>query len=277
MSKLRYHSLLFASLLAVLAAAFVSAQAQPSPTGTEAKAEATPTPGSEAAANTETKAGSGEDEEDHPETYFDFAMAGGYLMLPLVLLSLVWLTFLVERMVALQRRRVFPNSFGQALLSIPSGSLESSRVESLVREFPSSAARVIEVAAGRLGDDLPEIESAVNAAAQREIHGLRKHIGVFAVIAAVAPLLGLLGTVTGMIQAFREVALQGLGSGQVFAPGIYKALITTAAGLVVAIPALITHSWATSRVSTYVHQMDDLAVTFTDRHRARSGNAESDS
>ena len=96
---------------------------------------------------------------------------------------------------------------------------------------------------------------------------MRRYIRVFAVIAAVAPLLGLLGTVTGMIQAFREVASSGLGSGQALAPGIYKALVTTAGGLVVAIPTLMTHYWMMSRVEGFVHRIDNLVVDFVEKFR----------
>jgi biopolymer transport protein ExbB len=208
--------------------------------------------------------------DEHPESYLDFALAGGALMIPIVLGSVIWLTFLVERVIALRRSRAVPKTLAQAIDALDRSRLDGGRLSALLDAHPSSAARVVGVAAERLDAPREEIEAAVDAAAQREIHSWRRYTGLFAVIAAVAPLLGLLGTVTGMIQAFREVAIEGLGSGKALAPGIYKALVTTAAGLIVAIPALITHHWALGRIEAFVHELDDLVVRFVDTFRSRS-------
>jgi len=210
-------------------------------------------------------------EGEHPESYLDFAVAGGPLMIPLGVSSLLWLTFLVERVFALRRARVLPGPLVRAIEALPAGAVAPEQVETICRAHDSNAARVLRVASTHL--DLPreEIEHAVDNAAQREIHAMRRYLRLFAIIAAVAPLLGLLGTVTGMIQAFREVALQGLGSGKALAPGIYKALVTTAAGLLIAIPALLTHYWFLSRIDNYVHDIDRLVVDFVEaRRRGRS-------
>jgi biopolymer transport protein ExbB len=103
---------------------------------------------------------------------------------------------------------------------------------------------------------------------------MRRYLRLFAVVASVAPLLGLLGTVTGMVQAFRTVAEQGLGSGKYLAPGIYQALITTVAGLIVAIPALLTYYWLSARIENYVHAIDTLVVDFVEAHRLRPSGDE---
>ena len=188
-------------------------------------------------------------------------------MVPIGICSLLWLTFLGERLIYLRPSRIVPAVFTRQIEELEPGKLDREKVEALCEANPGSAARVINTAVKHIGETREEIELAVNNTAQREIHLMRRYIRVFAVIAAVAPLLGLLGTVTGMIQAFREVASSGLGSGQALAPGIYKALVTTAGGLVVAIPTLMTHYWMMSRVEGFVHRIDNLVVDFVEKFR----------
>jgi biopolymer transport protein ExbB len=198
---------------------------------------------------------------EHPETYLDFALAGGYLMIPIGLSSVLLVAFFAERLVAIRRSRVLPKGFVAAIEGASSGgSFDREKAAAACESHPSSAARILRAALGRIEGPRVEIESAVNNAAQREIHSMRRYTRLFAIIAAVAPLIGLLGTVIGMIQAFREVAIQGLGSGQALAPGIYKALVTTAGGLLVAIPALIAYHWLRSRIDNYVQSIDNLVV-----------------
>ena len=209
----------------------------------------------------------GENGDEHPESYLDFAFAGGWLMVPIGICSLLWLTFLGERLIYLRPSRIVPSGFASKVEELEAGKLDEDEVKNLCAAYPSSAARVIETAVDHIGETREEIELAVNNTAQREIYLMRRYIRVFAVIAAVAPLLGLLGTVTGMIQAFREVASSGLGSGQALAPGIYKALVTTAGGLMVAIPTLMTHYWMMSRVENLVHGIDNLVVDFVEKFR----------
>ena len=224
------------------------------------------------AGETSAAAGSSEGEkgDEHPESYLDFAFAGGWLMVPIGICSLLWLTFLGERLIYLRSDRICPAAFARQVGELAPGTLEEEAVKGLCAANPSSAARVIETAAEHISETREEIELAVNNTAQREIYLMRRYIRVFAVIAAVAPLLGLLGTVTGMIQAFREVASSGLGSGQALAPGIYKALVTTAGGLMVAIPTLMTHYWMMSRIENFVHGIDNLVVDFVEKFRVRS-------
>ena len=226
-------------------------------------------------ASTEQPAAGGDGgtaEDDHPESYLDFAFAGGWLMVPIGICSLLWLTFLGERLIYLRPSRIVPAGFTRQIGELEPGKLDRDEVEALCEANPGSAARVIRTAVEHIGETREEIELAVNNTAQREIHLMRRYIRVFAVIAAVAPLLGLLGTVTGMIQAFREVASSGLGSGQALAPGIYKALVTTAGGLMVAIPTLMTHYWMMSRVEAFVHRIDNLVVDFVEKFRGARPN-----
>jgi biopolymer transport protein ExbB len=187
---------------------------------------------------------------------------------PLTLCSIFWLSFLVERLLFLRKPKVIPQELSVAFRSlVQEEPFDRGKALALLEEHPSSLAVVLRVALNHLNKGRDEIERSVNSTAQREIYLLRKNIRVFAVIASVAPLMGLLGTVLGLVQAFREVAISGLGSsGAALAPGIYQALITTVAGLVVAIPCLLTYYWLVARIDHCVHEMDNLVEDFVDAH-----------
>jgi len=200
-----------------------------------------------------------------PESYLDFAVAGGPLMIPIAICSILWLAFLVERLAATRRSRVVPTLLVQALKSYQgSGDPDRSRARSMFDAHPSTAASVLKVALRKIDQPRQELELAVNGIARKEVRILKRYTRLFAGIASVAPLLGLLGTVLGIIQAFREVADKGMGAGEYLAPGIYMALVTTAAGLLVAIPSLITYLWLSARVDSYVHEIDSLVMDFVD-------------
>jgi biopolymer transport protein ExbB len=211
-----------------------------------------------------------------PETLLEFAVAGGWLMIPIALSSVLGLAFLVERLIALRRRRILPPALASGMRSlIREQALDRGRAASLLDAHPSAAAAVIRSALDRLDLERQEIIAGVNEAAAREVYDLRKNLRAFAIIASVAPLLGLLGTVTGLIQCFREVAMSGLGSGASLAPGMYEALITTAAGLFVAIPALLVYYWLTARIDHHVHEIDLLVGDLVEAHRVRPAYAPS--
>jgi biopolymer transport protein ExbB len=188
-------------------------------------------------------------------------------MIPIGLCSVVWLAFLFERLLVLRRRKVIPRELATAVAGLRrSPGLDGERLSVLLEAHPSAASSVLRAALERLHLPRVEIEHAVNTVGQRELYALRRNLRLFAIVASVAPLLGLLGTVTGLIQAFREVAVMGLGSGSSLAPGIYQALITTAGGLLVAIPSLLTYYWLMARVDHFAHEIDNLVVDFVDEH-----------
>jgi biopolymer transport protein ExbB len=203
-----------------------------------------------------------------PETLLEFAVAGGFLMVPIGLSSIVWLAFVIERLVALRTKRVLPQEVAVAVGTIGRARpFDRNAFTTVLKAHPSPLSNLLRTAMEKLGGERAEIEGAVNNIAQQEVFLLRRYLRVFAIVASVAPLLGLLGTVTGLIQAFREVAMSGLGSGAALAPGIYEALITTAGGLMVAIPALLTYYGFMARVDHFVHEMDKLVVDFVESHR----------
>jgi biopolymer transport protein ExbB len=201
-------------------------------------------------------------------------MAGGWLMIPIALASVLGVAFFVERLIHLRRSRVLPPALARGIRALArERPLDRARAAALLEAHPSTAASVLRAALHRLEEDREEIVAAVNEAATRGVYDLRRNLRAFAVIASVAPLLGLLGTVTGLIRCFREVAMGGLGSGASLAPGMYEALTTTAGGLFVAIPSLLVYYWFTARIDHHVHEIDVLVADFVEAHRVRQAGA----
>lgn len=202
-----------------------------------------------------------------PETLLEFWVAGGYLMVPITLSSIVWVAYLVERLLALARKKTVPQDLLRGVReAVAARPLDRDGLRQRLAGVQCTLSSVVRAALERLDQPRDEIEKHVNNVAQREIYLLRRNLRVFSIVANVAPLLGLLGTVTGLVQAFREVAISGLGSGAALAPGIYEALITTVGGLVVAIPAMLTYYWLTARVDHYIHEIDEVVVDLVEAH-----------
>ena len=194
---------------------------------------------------------------------WDFVIKGGVMMIPIGLCSLVVLAVVVERLLLLRRSRIIPPGFLQSVRA----AFSTGGADEALRYCKSSASSIGAIlAAGlrRAGASEQIIEKQIADAGEREIAVLRKRLRALSVIAAVAPLLGLLGTIFGMIRAFQTVAVSGeaLGRTELLAGGIYEAMVTTAAGLLVAIPALISYHWIAAKVDRLVADMDHLCVEF---------------
>jgi biopolymer transport protein ExbB len=188
----------------------------------------------------------------------DMLVAGGPLMLPIVLASFVMLLVVFERMISLRRRRVVPRLFVERfLLQLREGALD--RGEALVRcqEQSSHVARVFAAAVRKWGKPAVEVEQAVLDEGERIGNVLRRYLRVINGVATVSPLLGLLGTVWGMLEAFNVIATSSaMGQAELLAGGIGVALISTVGGLVVAIPALIFYLYFVGRVDSLVMEID---------------------
>jgi len=172
----------------------------------------------------------------------DLLVRGGWLMLPIGLMSVVVVALGVERALALRRSQILPNSLARSLEEMSDRqSADPLSLRRLCEQFPSSAARVAEAVLHKVGRPTSELERSLGEAAQRESDRLYTNVRTLNLASTITPLLGLLGTVWGMIQAFFATANMPIGSnkGQALAEGIYVALVTTFAGLSVAIPAAI--------------------------------------
>jgi biopolymer transport protein ExbB len=187
------------------------------------------------------------------------------MMIPIGLCSLVALTVIIERLVSLRRRRVIPPGFlPEVKKALDEGG--NGRTEALesCRRNGSPIANIFAAGIKRLDDSLEQLETRIQEAGQRETLKLRKYSRVLVVIASIAPLMGLLGTIFGMINAFQTVAIssEALGKAELLAKGIYEAMITTAAGLMVTIPVLIAYHWISAKVDRLVTEMDQITVVF---------------
>ena len=185
---------------------------------------------------------------------------GGPLMIPILLCSLILVTFVFERLISLRRGRVIPKPFVTRFVrQIREGELDRDRALELCLENGSPVAEVLTGAVRKWGRPAVEVEQAVIDAGERTTNGLRRYLRVFNGVATVSPLLGLLGTVVGMIRAFNAIATaDAMGRPELLATGISQALLTTAAGLCVAIPALILYMYFVSRVDRLIIDIDAL-------------------
>ncbi len=196
---------------------------------------------------------------------WDFILKGGLMMIPIGLCSLIALTVVAERFVSLRRRTVIPPGFLAGLRKRMGHGLEDKQAGlAYCRSSPSPVASVFTAGLKRLGGPIEIVERHIQESGQREVLKLRKRLRVLSVVAAVTPLMGLLGTIFGMITAFQTVAMsaEALGKTELLAGGIYEAMITTAAGLVVAIPALIAYHWLSAKVASLVMEIDEMTVDF---------------
>jgi biopolymer transport protein ExbB len=203
------------------------------------------------------------------ESVWDFVVKGGPMMIPIVIASLIALTVMIERLVSLRRSKIIPPEFLQGLKNVMDDEKKERRAAvDYCRENGSPVAAVFEAGIRRLGYSVELVEKHVQEAGERVVLHLRKYLRALSVIASIAPLLGLLGTIFGMIRAFQTVAGSGeaLGRTELLAEGIYEALITTAAGLLIAIPVLIGYHWLSAKIERLVADIDAMAVEFIDEY-----------
>lgn len=189
---------------------------------------------------------------------FEMLLAGGPLMIPILLASFLMLLITFERLISLRRRRVVPGLFIERfLLQVREGALDRADALERCEDESSYIARVFAAAVRKWGKPAVEVEQAVLDEGERIANILRSYLRVLNGISTVSPLLGLLGTVWGMIQSFNVIATSPeVGRAEMLAGGISVALITTAAGLLVAIPSLILYLYFVGRVDSLVMQID---------------------
>jgi biopolymer transport protein ExbB len=199
--------------------------------------------------------------EPEGQSFFHILMQGGYIMIPIGLLSILAIFVIAERWRVLNNAQLDNEKF----LGTVEDMLKEGSTRQAIRyceEMDKPLSRILKQGIKRLGRPIHDIEDAIKNAGKREIHHLEKKMDWLATIAGVAPLLGFLGTVTGMIQAFMEIqSLQGNVNPSVLAGGIWEALITTAAGLAVGIFAFFFYNYLISRINRMVF---DLEVSTTE-------------
>jgi biopolymer transport protein ExbB len=190
----------------------------------------------------------------------DYLQKGGLLMWPILACSIISIGVFAERLFYLHRATIHVGEFLKGLSNL----LQRRNFAEALHESagtPGPVARVIHAAILRHDAPRAELREIVQEAGQLEVPKLERFLGVLATLAFLTPLLGLLGTVTGMIEAFGIIASNG-GYATVteLSGGIYKSLLTTAAGLVVATPTFVAYSYLSSRVNTMMHDMERAGI-----------------
>ncbi|SDT99947.1 MotA/TolQ/ExbB proton channel family protein [Halopseudomonas salegens] len=190
---------------------------------------------------------------------WELISAGGWLMLPIILSSVIALAIIIERLWTLRSRRIAPpNLLGQVWRWIKDGQLDAMKLKTLRADSPLGEILAAGLANSRHGREV--MKECIQEAASKVIHDMERYLSTLGTVAAITPLLGLLGTVIGMIDVFSAIMIEGSGNTAVLAGGISKALITTAAGLTIAIPALAFHRFLVRRVDELVIAMEQEAT-----------------
>ena len=194
---------------------------------------------------------------------FEFVKAGGWLMLPIIVCSIAAVAICIERYLALNPEKIAPKQLlGQVWGWLKNNQLNAAKIREIRASSPLGQVLAAGLSNSRHGRDV--MKESIQEAANHVIHDMERYLNTLGTIAAITPLLGLLGTVIGMIKVFTAIMLEGTGNAAVLAGGISEALITTATGLSVAIPALIMHRYYLRRIDTVVITLEQETIKLVD-------------
>jgi biopolymer transport protein ExbB len=190
--------------------------------------------------------------------------AGGLMMYPIILSSVFALYIFFERFLTLNKANINPDAFMSRVKELVlKGDINGAKVLCAQNETP--IARMIEKGISRIGSPLKNIEASIENVGKIEVFKLEKNLSSLATIAGAAPMMGFLGTVIGMVQAFMAISQEeGSVSPKLLADGIYVAMITTVAGLIVGILAYLAYNFLVTRVQKIVHKMEYTSIDFID-------------
>ena len=205
----------------------------------------------------------------------EYFRQGGIFMYPLLFFSVLAATVAIERFIVFSKAKINVNAF---LTMIRKALLVNRNVKEAIKvceQNKGPVASVMKAGLLRYGQPREEIEKTIENAALYELDRLEKRLGVLGTTANVAPMLGFLGTVAGMIKSFATLAEQGLTNPAAVAVGISEALITTATGLIIAIPAQLVYNWYTTKITRFVRDIETasnmLIETFIEMDSQRYG------
>ncbi len=204
---------------------------------------------------------------------WELVRAGGPFMWPIILCSIAAVGILLERLWTLQRKRVLPEELIKKVSQLAeSGQVNAKVIEALEKNSPLG--RVLAAALANRDRGREIMMERVQDTGRHVVHELERFLNSLGTIASISPLLGLLGTVTGIIRAFNAVMLGGMGDPRMLAGGISEALVTTAGGLAVAIPSFIAYRYLRGKVERIVIEMEKIAVAFADSLGAKPNTGE---
>lgn len=194
---------------------------------------------------------------------WEIVRAGGLFMWPIILCSVVAAAIILERLWTLQEKRVLPRDLPRRVLQLVEADQINDRVIGAIAAN-SSLGRVLAVGLANRHRPRAVMMERLEDTGRHVVHELERFLNTLGTIASVAPLLGLLGTVSGIIKAFNAITVGGMGDPQVLSGGIAEALLTTAAGLTVAIPTLVAYRYLRGRVDRIVIAMEKDAIELAD-------------
>jgi biopolymer transport protein ExbB len=194
----------------------------------------------------------------------DLTLKGGLMMIPIFILSIMAIYIFIERMLIIRKAAQNPSGLMERVKSLVlNGDIVSARL--LCGQTDTPIARMLEKGISRIGSPLKNIEVSIENVGKIEIYNLEKNLSLLATVSGAAPMVGFLGTVTGMIQAFIAIAQEeGLVSPKLLSSGIYEAMITTAAGLIVGIIAYLAYNYLVAQVAKIIHKMEYTSIEFID-------------
>ena len=201
---------------------------------------------------------------DESLSVFELAMSGGFMMIPIAILSVVAVYLFFERLMIINKANVEPGPFMNRVKDhVLRGDINGAKL--LCAQHDSPVGRMIQKGLTRIGSPLKNIEASIENVGKIEVFRLEKNLSALATIAGAAPMMGFLGTVIGMVQSFIAIAQEeGSVSPKLLSSGIYTAMITTVAGLVVGIIAYLAYNFLVTRVQKVIHKMEYSAIEFID-------------
>jgi biopolymer transport protein ExbB len=206
---------------------------------------------------------------------WEIVRAGGPFMWPIIICSVVLVGIVLERLWTLQRKRVLPQDLIKKVSELADRNQVNPKViEALEKNSPLGRVLAAALANRHRGREI--MMERVEDVGRHVVHELERFVNSVGTIASISPLLGLLGTVTGIIRSFNAVMLGGMGDPRMLAGGISEALVCTAAGLTVAIPAYISFRYLRGKVERIVVEMEKIAVNFADSLGAEPQGGEAD-
>jgi biopolymer transport protein ExbB len=194
----------------------------------------------------------------------DLAIKGGFMMIPIAVLWVLAIYLFIERILTINKANQDPEAFmGKIKELVLRGDINGSKM--LCSQNNTPVARMIEKGISRIGSPLKNIEASIENVGKIEVFKLEKNLPTLATIAGAAPMMGFLGTVIGMVEAFISISQEeGSVSPKLLSSGIYTAMITTVAGLIVGIIAYLAYNYLVSRVQKIIHKMEYTSIDFID-------------
>ncbi|MFL2996997.1 MAG: MotA/TolQ/ExbB proton channel family protein [Cytophagales bacterium] len=195
-------------------------------------------------------------------TVMELLFKGGFMMIPILFLFVISIYILIEKVLVINRESKSPKGFTDEIISrVKNDDINGAKL--ICEDTNNPVSRMILKGLNKLNTSLKNIESSIENVGKIEIYNLEKNLSLLATISGAAPMMGFLGTVTGMIQAFISIAEEeGAVSPKLLSSGIYEAMLTTAAGLFVGIVAYLAYNYLVSRVEKLIHKMEYTTIEF---------------